>query len=83
MSSPELPPLPEPKNWVRPGYDANDMRAYGAACAAAEREAWLDALSDALQSDLENGVKWLNEHASAEFKAKYPALNAAIRARGE
>ncbi len=35
----KLPPLPEPKNWVRPGYDENDMRAYGDACAAAEREA--------------------------------------------
>jgi hypothetical protein len=83
MSSPNLPPLPEPTSYVRPAYDADDMRAYGEACAAAEREAWLDALSDALQSDLENGVKWLNERAAVEFLTKYPALSAAIRARGE
>lgn len=37
-----------------------------------------DDLSDALQSDLENGVRWLNESAAAEFKRKYPALNAWI-----
>ena len=61
----------------------DEARAYGAACAAAEREAWGDALSDALQSDLENGVKWLNERAAVEFLTKYPALSAVIRARGE
>jgi hypothetical protein len=37
-----------------------------------------DLLSDALQSDLENGVKWLNEMASEEFAKKYPALVEAI-----
>ena len=64
-------------------WSTDQMRAYGEARAAAEREAWGDALSDALQSDLENGVKWLNERAAAEFLTKYPALSAAIRARGE
>ena len=94
MSSPNLMPLPEPYKKVRIVedddypidlhlYSTNQMRAYGAACAAAEREAWLDALSDALQSDLENGVKWLNERAAVEFLTKYPALSAAIRARVE
>ena len=44
MSSLNLPPLPEPwRARVFDGmasvYDANHMRAYGAACAAAEREA--------------------------------------------
>lgn len=37
-----------------------------------------DLLSDALQGDLENGVKWLNELASAEFVQKYPRLSEAI-----
>jgi hypothetical protein len=34
---------------------------------------------DALQSDLENGVKSLNEKAAESFKQNYPALNDAIR----
>lgn len=37
-----------------------------------------DLLGDALQSDLENGVAWLNEQASAEFHKNYPALSEAI-----
>lgn len=37
-----------------------------------------DLLSDAMQSDLENGVKWLNEAAAAKFQKDYPALHAAI-----
>ena len=36
---------------------------------------WQDELSMALQSDLENGVRWLNARASHEFQEKYPALN--------
>lgn len=32
----------------------------------------------ALYGDLENGVKWLNEAASAEFVNKYPRVHAAI-----
>lgn len=34
-----------------------------------------DALSLALQGDLENGVRWLNEEASAKFVKDYPSLN--------
>ena len=33
-----------------------------------------DKLAEALQSDLEHGVKWLNEQASKEFTSKYPQL---------
>jgi hypothetical protein len=62
------------------GYTADQMRAYGDACADAERRKWRETLSDALQSDFENGVKWLNEQAAAEFGKMYPALAAAIRA---
>jgi len=37
-----------------------------------------DCFSDALQSDLENGVRWLNEQAAHNFKTAYPELNAAL-----
>jgi len=37
-----------------------------------------DLISDALQSDLENGVKWLSEMAAEEFAKNYPALCQAI-----
>lgn len=41
MSSPNLPPLPEPDySGAREDYFSEDtVRAYGAACVAAEREA--------------------------------------------
>lgn len=35
--------------------------------------------SDALQSDLEHGVKSLNEKASKEFHEKYPQLSLALQ----
>lgn len=38
-----------------------------------------DMFSDALQSDLEHGVKCLNENASIEFHEKYPELALALR----
>jgi hypothetical protein len=38
-----------------------------------------DIFSDALQSDLEHGVKWLNENASKEFHEKYPQLTLALQ----
>ena len=37
-----------------------------------------DALSLALQGDLENGVRWLNEEATAKFIQDYPSLNKVI-----
>lgn len=37
-----------------------------------------DELSHALQSDLERGVAWMNEEASAQWAREYPALNEAI-----
>ena len=33
-----------------------------------------DRLSYAVQADLENGVAWMNDHASAEFKKNYPLI---------
>jgi len=38
-----------------------------------------DRLDDALQSDLENGVRSLNEKAAESFRRNYPALNDVIR----
>lgn len=37
-----------------------------------------DRLDNALQSDLENGVRSLNEKATESFKRNYPALNDVI-----
>ena len=37
-----------------------------------------DMLSIAVQSDLEHGVRWLNEEAAKEFVAKYPEINKAL-----
>jgi len=37
-----------------------------------------DLLSDAFQSDLEHGVKCLNEEAAKEFVKRYPSLNETI-----
>jgi hypothetical protein len=41
-------------------------------------EAIQNMFSDAVQSDLEHGVKWLNENAAKEFHEKYPALTLAM-----
>jgi hypothetical protein len=49
---------------------------------AAGRRAGLDAaddaIVDAIQGDLENGVRVLNEIAAEDFARKYPELNAAL-----
>ena len=37
-----------------------------------------DLLSEALQSDLEHGVKWMNEEAAQRFYRDYPALTKAL-----
>ena len=59
---------------------------FAALVAAAEREAILDEWCMCVQSDLENGVKSLNERAAEKWLKEYPAISgfdAAIRARGE
>ena len=51
-----------------------------------EREAILDEWCMCVQSDLENGVKSLNERAAEKWHKEYPAISgfhAAIRARSE
>ena len=37
-----------------------------------------DLLSDAIQTDWEHGVAWMNDEAAAEFKRKNPAIWEAI-----
>lgn len=37
-----------------------------------------DLLSEALQADLEHGVKWLNEEAGRRFTQDYPYLHEAL-----
>jgi hypothetical protein len=36
-------------------------------------------LSDAIQTDWEHGVAWMNDEAAAEFKRKNPAIWEAIK----
>ena len=38
------------------------------------QERMRDAFSLAVQMDLEHGVQWMNEEASAEFAKRYPKL---------
>ncbi len=53
------------KSAARKGWEAG---------VAAEREEIMDEWAMCVQSDLEHGVKLLNEKASDEFKRKYPAM---------
>ena len=54
---------------------------------ADERNAIYDQWHSCVMADLENGVKWLNENAAAEWHANYPAQSktfpAWIEARGQ
>ena len=56
------------------GVTVSDLHRILQAATAHERERIQDAISIALQGDLENGVKWLNEAASCKFRKEYPAL---------
>ncbi len=53
--------------------------------AAKEREAIMDEWHMCVQSDLENGVKWMNERAALEWAERYPQMAgfaAAVEKRG-
>ena len=68
-------------------YDSQDERFEHivALARAAEREAIMDEWWMCVQSDLENGVKSLNERAAEKWKKEYPAIAgfaATIEARG-
>jgi len=61
-----------------------ELERFAALVAAHEREAILDEWCMCVQSDLENGVKSLNERAAEKWHKEYPAISgfdAAIRAR--
>lgn len=64
-----------------------DLERFAALVAAAEREAIYSEWHSCVMSDLENGVKFLNEKAAAEWHANYPAQSslfpAWIEARGQ
>ena len=63
-----------------------DLASFAALVAAAEREAIMDEWSACVQSDLENGVRWLNEQAAKKWQESYPAMAGfadKIYARGE
>ena len=64
-----------------------ELKAFAALVAAAEREAIYDQWHSCVMADLENGVKWLNEKAAAEWHKNYPAQSktfpAWIEARGQ
>ncbi len=71
----------DPKRWI-----ADRKRTYRIMVNAApayddsisQIEIIQNMFSNALQSDLEHGVKCLNENASREFHEKYPELTAAL-----
>ena len=76
-------------NW-KPGlgneHVVEFMERFAALVAAAEREAIMDEWSACVQSDLENGVRWLNEQAAKKWQESYPAMAGfadKIYARGE
>ena len=61
------------------------LEMFEALVRVAEREAIMDEWWMCVQSDLENGVKSLNERAAEQWKKEYPAIAgfaATIEARG-
>jgi hypothetical protein len=71
---------------VRRAYSGFNLERFAALVAAVEREAIMDEWSACVQSDLENGVRWLNEQAAKKWQESYPAMAGfadKIYARGE
>jgi len=67
--------------------DRKFLERFAALVAAAEREEIYAEWHSCVMSDLENGVKWLNEKASADWHKNYPAQSKMfpkwIEARGQ
>jgi transposase-like protein len=66
-------------NLLFPGTDHVDgsieqLKRFEALVRTAEREAIMDEWWMCVQSDLENGVKSLNERAAEKWKKEYPAI---------
>ena len=75
-------------DWHRHWDDeGNRLERFAALVEAAEREAIYAEWHSCVMADLENGVKWLNEKAAAEWRKNYPAQSnlfpAWIEARGQ
>jgi hypothetical protein len=67
--------------WIDEALRLGELNAknFGEARKLKEKVATIQEMfSDALQSDLEHGVKCLNENASKEFHEKYPELTQAL-----
>jgi hypothetical protein len=65
--------------------EIGDLEQFAALVAAAEREAISDEWWMCVQSDLENGVKSLNEAATTKWQKEYPEISkfaAWLEARG-
>lgn len=73
---------------MRPHLDGiyqESIERFAALVVAAERDVIADEWWMCVQSDLENGVKSLNERASEKWHKEYPAISgfgAFLRARG-
>jgi len=70
----------------QPTLDAM-LQRFAEVVAAAERDAIYDQWHSCVMADLENGVKWLNEKAAAEWHTNYPAQSnlfpSWVEARGQ
>lgn len=76
--------LPFGERGAIPLWD-KELERFAALVAEKEREAIMDEWWMCVQSDLENGVKSLNERAAEKWKKEYPAIAgfaATIEARG-
>jgi hypothetical protein len=62
--------------WIEAHEPDESLEQFAALVAAAEREAIADEFWMSLQSDLEHGVKSLNEKAAADYQKNYPGLRA-------
>ena len=66
-----LSELPMGDAWLF--LEEQQLERFAALVAAAERDAIYDQWHFCVMADLENGVKWLNEKAAAEWHTNYPA----------
>jgi hypothetical protein len=66
-----LSELPMGDAWLF--LEEQQLERFAALVAAAERDAIYDQWHSCVMADLENGVKWLNEKAAAEWHTNYPA----------
>ena len=76
----------ELEDYTQSGYDIRYER-FADLVRADERNAIYDQWHSCVMADLENGVKWLNEKAAAEWHKNYPAQSKTfpewIEARGQ